>query len=191
MDASSNKAFPPYAYIPKGPWPHPTSSPQGHSAGRGHHPEPPIAANAWDRSPAYIRGFALFNEGYYWEAHETWEGLWHAHGRKGTTADILRALIKLAAAGVKVRERQPGGVVTHAQRAAVLFRSARTLTGQNQLGLDLGELERTAQQVADDPPSDPGSHEDRVVRVFAFRIEPRPPGAPRLCCAPPDDAPRH
>ncbi|AGA29337.1 DUF309 domain-containing protein [Singulisphaera acidiphila] len=182
MDASANKDFPPYAYVPKGPWPHPTSSPQGHSAGRGHQPEPPIVADAWDRSPAYLRGFALFNAGYYWEAHETWEGLWHAHGRKGTTADILRALIKLAAAGVKVRERQPGGVVTHAQRAAVLFRSAHTLAGQNQLGLDLGELEQTAQQIADDPPSDSGSRDDPVVRVFTFRIAPQSPRPPSGLC---------
>ncbi|SIN82264.1 protein of unknown function [Singulisphaera sp. GP187] len=173
MVAGDNEAFPPYTYVPKGPWPHPTSSPQGHSAGRTHPPEPPIVAEAWDRSPAYLRGIALFNAGYYWEAHEAWEGLWHAHGRKGTTADILRGLIKLAAAGVKVREQQPGGIVTHARRAAALFRSTQLLAGQTQLGLNLGELALRADQIADDPPSDSGSRADRVVRVFAFRIEPR------------------
>lgn len=176
MDGGGHEdvSLPPYAYVPKGPWPHPTSSPQGHSFGRAHPAELPIVSDAWDRSAAYRRGVTLFNAGYYWEAHEAWEGLWHAHGRHGTTADILRGLIKLAAAGVKVRERQPGGVVTHARSAAGLFRSAHALTGRNQLGLDLDDLAVTAQQIADDPPTDPGLPGDRVVRVFAFQIDPRP-----------------
>ncbi|WP_406699888.1 DUF309 domain-containing protein [Singulisphaera sp. Ch08] len=187
MDAGDSEAFPPYAYVPKGPWPHPTSSPLGHSAGRGHQSEPPIAAEAWDDSVAYLRGIALFNAGYYWEAHEAWEALWHAHGRKGTTADILRGLIKLAAAGVKVRERQPRGVATHARRAAALFRTAQIQAGRHQLGLNLGEIEGIAEQIAADPPSDSGTREARVARVFAFRIEPRPVGDLRSSVPPADD----
>jgi hypothetical protein len=188
MDAEDEGAFPPYAYVPRGPWPHPTSSPQGHSAGRAPTTEPPIAADAWFDSAAYVRGFALFNAGYYWEAHEVWEGLWHAHGRKGATADILRGLIKLAAAGVKVRERQPGGVATHARRAAALFASVRDQDGPNPLGLDLGELEAMALRIADQPPHDPGSPDDPVARVFSFRIEPRPTGDPRPCVITDEDA---
>jgi hypothetical protein len=181
MDAGDDIVFPPYAYVPRGPWPHPTSSPHGHSAGRAHQSEPPIATEAWSGSTAYVRGFALFNAGYYWEAHEVWEGLWHAHGRKGPTADILRGLIKIAAAGVKVREHQPGGVATHARRAAALFASTRRQAGPNQLGLVLGELEAMALRIADRPPHDPGSPDDPVARVFSFRIEPRPTGDPRPC----------
>lgn len=184
MDSGDHEAFPAYAYVPKGPWPHPTRSLQGHSAGRLPRPlvsVSPISPEAWDRSPAYLRGFRLFNAGYYWEAHEVWEELWHAHGRKGETADLLRGLIKLAAAGVKVRERQPRGVATHAQRAAALFRSVQDRGGPSQLGLHLGELARLAQQIADDPPNDSSSPEDRVARVFAFNLEPRP-------CDPPEEA---
>jgi hypothetical protein len=117
---------------------------------------------------------ALFNEGYYWEAHEDWEALWHAHGRHGPTADLLKGLIKLAAAGVKVRERQPGGVRTHAGRAGALFESVRVRSGNRLLGLDLGRLAALALDVAAAPPNDPGARGDRVVRVFGFRIEPRP-----------------
>ena len=43
-------------------------------------------------------------------------------GRTGWTADFLKGLIKLAAAGVKVRQGQPRGVVSHAAGAAELFR---------------------------------------------------------------------
>jgi predicted metal-dependent hydrolase len=64
----------------------------------------------------------LFNHGYYWEAHEAWEGLWHACGRKGTTADFLKGLIQLAAAGVKHLEGKPDGRKSHARRAAELWR---------------------------------------------------------------------
>ena len=68
---------------------------------------------------------ALFNAGYYWEAHDAWESLWHAHGRRGVVADVIKALIKLAAAGVKAREGHEHGVRIHAGRAAEFVESAR------------------------------------------------------------------
>jgi predicted metal-dependent hydrolase len=113
----------------------------------------------------------LFNAGYYWEAHEVWEAVWHACGRHGPTADVLKALIKLAAAGVKVREGQEHGVRTHAGRAAGLFAAASRQAGRRQLGLDLDEWTERALQLAADPPRDPGPPGAAVVRVFPFRIE--------------------
>jgi uncharacterized protein len=164
--------LPPYAFVPGGPYPHPTSSPDGHSY-RDREPHvPPIEADAWRDSPAYLRGVALFNAGYYWEAHEAWEALWHAHGRKGPTADVLKALIKLAAAGVKVREGQPHGVSTHAARAAALFEAVYASGTARLLGLDLAEWALVAKRVADRPPIDPEEKGARVSRVFDFRIEP-------------------
>jgi uncharacterized protein len=165
--------WPAYAFVPGGPWPHPTSSPQGHSFGLAAHDRTPIVGDAWDSSPAYLRGAALFNAGYYWEAHEAWESLWHAHGRKGATADVIKALIKLAAAGVKVRERQPHGVITHSRRASTLFAASREKTEGRLLGLDLGEWEKRALAIAEAPPVDPGTRDARVTRVFTFRIEPK------------------
>ena len=134
---SISQPLPPYTYVPGGDWPHPTRSPEGHSWGSPHEDVDPILANRWQASPAYLRGVALFNAGYYWEAHESWEALWHAHGRRGSTAELLQALIKLAAAGVKVREGRPAGVRTHASRAARLFEKSRREAGRFQLGLDL------------------------------------------------------
>ena len=55
-------------------------------------------------------------------------------GRRPTCSERL---IKLAAAGVKVRERRENGVRTHCHRAAVLFASAAEQGGSRQLGLDL------------------------------------------------------
>ncbi len=170
---SARNDRPPYSYVPGGLWPHPISDPRGHSFGHRGGPTPPVEGDDWGRSPAYLRGVDLFNDGYYWEAHEVWEGLWHAHSRRGPTADLLKALIKLAAAGVKVREGQPGGVVTHSTRAARLVESVDQAVGPTHLGLDLGELARFALDVAERPPTATSGKDAAVAVVFEFRLEPR------------------
>jgi hypothetical protein len=167
----STEPLPPYSYVPGGPWPHPISSPRGHWFGRRPPKVESDEAGQGPRSPAFLRGVELFNAGYYWEAHEVWEGLWHAHGRQGATADVLKGLIKLAAAGVKVREGQEHGVRTHARRAGETFAAARRQGGPLQLGLDLDQWIDRANHLADNPPSDRGVPDAPVFRVFAFQIE--------------------
>jgi len=163
--------LPAYSFVPGGPWPHPTSSPQGHSFGRERSTQAPIDTVNPVHSAPFLRGTALFNAGYYWEAHDAWESLWHAQGRRGVVADVVKALIKLAAAGVKVREGQDHGVRTHASRAADLFESA-LLDGQShQLGLNLMQWVERCRQVAADPPRDHGPIGAPISRVFAFQIE--------------------
>ena len=84
----------------------------------------------------------------YWEAHmKSWEQLyWHACGRQGESADFLKALIKLAAAGVKHREGKPAGVHSHAQRAAILWRGLAAAQDVF-FGLRLAELVERAEQI--------------------------------------------
>lgn len=165
--------MPPYAFVPGGPWPHPVSSPQGHSFGRRPAASAPIRDDAWERSDEYLSGVALFNAGYYWEAHEAWESLWHAHGRKGPIADVLKGLIKLAAAGLKVRQHQTHGIITHARRASEAFQSARDAGGPHQFGLDLTQWIERSVAIATDPPQDPAPPGTIVSRVFSFRLEPK------------------
>src|SRR5262249_41594058 len=88
--------FPAYTYLPGGS-PHPTADPQGHSFGIRPGSHEAFRPEAWQLSENYLFGLDLFNHGYYWEAHEAWESLWHACGRRGLTADFLKGLIKLAA----------------------------------------------------------------------------------------------
>jgi len=171
LTSESTEPFPPYSYVPGGPWPHPTRSPQGHSFGRAAKPaERSTGSSDWF-ARRFHRAGELFNAGYYWEAHEVWEELWHACGRRGTTADVVRALIKLAAAGVKVRERQEHGVRTHARRAAELLLSAQGRGDACRLGLDLAYLIERALDVAANPPRDSGPLDAPVNRVFPFQIE--------------------
>jgi len=116
------RPLPPYAFI-AGHSPHPRKAPEGHSYGL---PEPeavPLTPSNWPTHEVYLRGIDLFNHGYYWEAHEQWEALWVAAGRVGQDAAMLKALIKLAAAGIKVRQGRPKGVQIHCQRAAASLRA--------------------------------------------------------------------
>ena len=133
---------------------------------------PPIVDEAGGTgSPTLVEGALLFNSGFYWEAHEAWEGLWHAQGRAGPSADLLKALIKLAAAGVKVREGQPHGVETHARRAQLLIQGLQQAVGPRWLGLDLEPLEEFARSVADNPVAHSERSNLAVVRVFDFPIQ--------------------
>jgi len=141
--------FPPYSYI-TGQFPHPTRDPAGHSFGAAPVTCIPPDPNRWHECRSYLRGLDLFNHGYYWEAHEVWEGVWHACGRGGLIGDFFKGLIKLAAAGVKARENRPEGVRRHARRAAELFRqlASRLPAGQTcYFGLPLQQLINLATEV--------------------------------------------
>lgn len=107
--------LPPYAYV-RGQYPHPTRDRAGHSFGNAPKFRAQPAPDRWEACRPYLYGIDLFNHGYFWEAHEVWEGLWHASGRKGRTADFLKGLIALAAARLKLREGAERGVRQHAAR---------------------------------------------------------------------------
>ena len=132
--------LPPYSYVP-GREPHPLRDPAGHLFGQEEPEVAPLIPGQCEKSATYLRGIDLFNHGYYWEAHEAWEALWHAAGRHGTTADFLKGLIKLAAAGVKAREGNCNGIRRHARRAADLFSGVADATPENCFaGLSLESL---------------------------------------------------
>ncbi|WP_292396668.1 DUF309 domain-containing protein, partial [Mesorhizobium sp.] len=53
----------------------------------------------------------LFNHGYYWEAHEAWEPLWHTAKQSTQHRLFFKGLILLAAAArVKIREGESGSL---------------------------------------------------------------------------------
>jgi molybdopterin-guanine dinucleotide biosynthesis protein A len=117
-----DRPLPPYTHIP-GVTPHPISDPAGHMHGAAEHVD--SIAGPLTASEPYLWGRRLFQSSYYWEAHEAWEGLWHALGRSGPRADLVKGLIKLAAAGVKLREYNRDGLQRHLARAEELTTQAR------------------------------------------------------------------
>lgn len=117
-----DRAFPPYAYLP-GRFPHPLRHPEGHSYDA--EPDATVGVDAALTSEAFRWGVDLFNFGYYWEAHEAWEGLWQTSREAPEQRAFLHALILLCAAGVKLREGKDVPALRHAGRAAGLLRALR------------------------------------------------------------------
>lgn len=147
------RPLPAYAYLP-GRTPHPTRDPGGHSYGaRPEAPAPPDPED-WRACGDYLYGIDLFNYGYYWEAHEAWEGLWAACGRRGPTAAYLQALINLAAAGFKARWGNARGMRANARTALELFEAAARQAGVQPggyMGLDVRALADYAERIARSP----------------------------------------
>ncbi len=109
MRYAPGRPFPPYAFLP-GRDPHPTRDPRGHSYGA---PEPAahyLAPERWAENAEYLWGVDLHNHGFLWEAHEAWEGLWHAAKHDALQREHLQGLIQCAAACLKAAMGQPRGV---------------------------------------------------------------------------------
>ncbi len=148
-----DQPLPPYAFV-SGRFPHPTRDPRGHSFCVERKRSGPLEPVLWESSRPYMYAVDLFNHGYYWEAHESWEGLWRDFDRSGPTGCFLGGLIKLAAAGVKLRQGKARGARRHARRAAGLFeQTARAVGGADvrYMGLLLGDLITFAGRVASEP----------------------------------------
>ena len=136
--------LPPYAYVPGHDLPHPVTDRRGHAysghaqahgvpqrlAGLAHHPPDAasrrgVLAATLAADPQWRFALDLFNGGWYWEAHEAWEGFWNTLGRTTPEARFIQGLIHLAAAAVKIREGKPNGIARHTQRARDLLGSIR------------------------------------------------------------------
>lgn len=169
MGSNDPTGFPPYAYVP-GLRPHPRHL-RGDAEEQPEDPPPaPLDPGAWRDSLAYLRGIELFEHGYYWEAHEAWEGLWIAAGREGPVAELLQGLILLAAAGVKVRQGRGAGAAKLGARAQRCFERVRQRHGAELAGLVLDELLAFAHHVREEGPHLPASPEANVTVVFRRRL---------------------
>lgn len=158
------RPLPPYSYVP-GMHAHPISHPAGHSY---QIPPPPSAAVADLRAcETFSYAIDLFNRGFYWEAHEAWETVWNELGRTGETADAIKGLIKLAAAGVKAREATPLGVARHAARALELL----SIDSAADLPINLDEVRQLAGEIAARPTDFLNPAQAPCVRIFAVPVQ--------------------
>src|SRR5262245_27569835 len=107
------RPFPAYRYVP-GLQPHPLRDPRGHS----YQPHPhravarPWTISAWRTLADWLFGVDLFNAFFFWEAHESWEGLWAAQPRRSAAARLLQGLIQIAAALLKIHLGSLAGATT-------------------------------------------------------------------------------
>ncbi|MER9176596.1 DUF309 domain-containing protein [Mesorhizobium sp. M0955] len=172
------KRFPSYAYLP-GRQPHPVRDPAGHSY---QSEAMPLAAEASLDSDIFRWGLDLFNHGYYWEAHEAWEGLWQVADRGGPLRMLFKGLILLSAAGVKIREGKQAAAVRHAGRAAGLLHRLMDKTDQTfgrALGMSPATLAEQAKVAARIPATLQATALGQPQPVFDFILGPSS-GASRL-----------
>lgn len=125
-----------YAHRP-GQTPHPRSHPNGHSRGTPE-PEPePITADKWRENSDYLFGFDLYNEGYFWEAHEAWEHLWRGAGDHSAQRDFLQGLIQVAGCALKTAIDNQEGAAALAARAVDHLERAAQDVGSQYMGVDI------------------------------------------------------
>ena len=114
----SKKLFPEYRYVP-GIHPHPMRDEEGHSFGIEEGKIESWSVDKWKRNEEYLYGVDLYNNHYYWESHEAWEGLWRAVKPHSKPHKFLQGLIKLSASILKIRmAKQVSMDLVGAQRLA-------------------------------------------------------------------------
>ena len=155
-------AFPPYRFVP-GHAKHPFQ-PGGYAAGERPAAPPYEPLDRWRVSQPYLRGLDFFNRGWWWEAHESWESLWHVcEGRDEAQHVLLKGLIQLAACALNRERGSDGGAERLLVTACEALEHARLLAGRDVLGgLDLAALQREARERLAAP----------VARVDGFWLRP-------------------
>lgn len=111
--------FPPYTHLP-GKTVHP-NKPGGHQFEKQEPLAPPLKPEHALKHELYCYGIDLLNHGFFWESHVAFEAIWHAQERQGEVADLLKALIKVGAAGLKQRLGQEVAAQAHLERAFELI----------------------------------------------------------------------
>jgi hypothetical protein len=100
-------------------------------------PAPYLAAERWRENAAYLWGIDLYNNGYAWEAHEAWEGLWRAAKHDDTQATFLQGLIQCAAARVKTSMSDAQAAQRLLERGLSRLSRIRDQQGDRYMGLEL------------------------------------------------------
>ena len=166
--------LPTYTFVPGSSTPHPNRDPKGHSYNRKPRPPKPLTADSWADNRSFLQAIDLFNLGYYWEAHEEWERLWRVSGPDTIIGRFLKGLVKISAAGVKVREKSIHGVRRHAASAGEVFADVAAEVGTERFcGLEFTMLQFAADRAAQ------LRYRHRLqagkpIRVFPFLLQPEP-----------------
>lgn len=147
--------FPPYRFVP-GRFPHPIAHPDGHSyrtPGSAERPILFVPPEQWRDSHDYLFGCDLYNHGYWWEAHEAWEGLWRVVPLESAQRHFLQGLIQIGAIHLQLFQGHAEGVARlrmtsaeHLSAAERLRRTEHTLAEsavpQSFMGVCISELQR-------------------------------------------------
>ena len=67
----------------------------------------PTDPAAWAANGTYLYGIALYQAGFFWEAHEVWEPVWMHAAPNSRARALMQGLIQLANACLKLRMARP------------------------------------------------------------------------------------
>jgi hypothetical protein len=116
----------------------------------------------------------FFNLGFYWEAHDEWDRLLRVTGPDCLPGTFLKGLVKMAAAGIKVREESIHGVRRHAASAGEVFADVAAESDVDRYcGLSFTLLQFAADRAAQ-LVYPTGLESGRPLRVFPFLLTPEP-----------------
>jgi uncharacterized protein len=148
-----SRRLPAYAYLP-GRTPHPTRAPDGHSYGTSPAPPRYLPDERWPENDEYLWGVDLYNAGYFWEAHEAWEGLWRvAAGRDAAQRRFLQGLIQCAAACLKATAGDVEACRRLAERGVARLVRARVDHDGRCMGLELASFVADFRRFAESSPT--------------------------------------
>jgi uncharacterized protein len=117
------------------------SGPTPAIAARPEHEAPRrFAAEDWLLHSEYLWGVDLYNLGFYWEAHEAWEGLWRAAEHASSERRFLQGLIQCAAACLKARVGQPSATQRLSERGLTRLMRVQSDHGDCYMGLELARF---------------------------------------------------
>ena len=161
--------LPSYTYVPGTDTPHPYRDARGHSYQKKALSPKMLTASNWAENRNYLLALDFFNHGYYWESHEEWERLLRTTGNDCPVGRFLKGLVKLSAAGVKVRENSIHGVRRHAASAGEVFADVAAEVGTEYFcGLEFTTLQFAADRAAQISYKDKIGSPREPSRVFPF-----------------------
>lgn len=115
----------------------------------------PLTQHGWAGNEDYLFGIDLFNAGYFWEAHASWERLW-AVADSPEIRRFLQAMVQTAAACLKARMGEKAGARKLLDRArlesfegCVLGVDARALARKARKFVEAGGEQPVIQLVTD------------------------------------------
>ena len=133
--------LPPYRYVP-GLLPHPFRHEGGHMYTDGSAPTeaPWIPQARPSEDIRFCYAADLFDQRFYWEAHEAWEAMWHSAEDGTAVRDLLQSLIQYAASALQHHMGHQRGSASLLTRADDRLKPWRADLGDLIYGVDTGRV---------------------------------------------------
>ena len=120
----------------------------------------------WADNQAWLYGFALYGNGFFWEAHEVWEPVWMGLRPNSAERMLVQGMIQLANCCLKLGMGRPRAAARLAHHAADCLWNAGHGRTARVMGVDVAQLAEAsvAYAVAIDAEAGSGAVERLVAR---------------------------